>query len=176
MTLRSTADRYGSIAIAIHWISALLILGALAGGLVMENATDPALARTILPLHATLGVLALALTLGRIAWWIWGDRHPDAVAGQPAALQWAARAVHGLLYLVVLVLAASGIATLILSGAVPILLSGGALPEFDGIPPFQVHGLMGKLLLALLVAHVGAALWHQYVRRDRLLARMGVGG
>jgi cytochrome b561 len=30
-------------------------------------------------------------------------------------------------------------------------------------------------MLALLALHVGAALWHQFVRRDHLLARMGVG-
>ncbi len=34
---------------------------------------------------------------------------------------------------------------------------------------------MSKLLLALLAAHIGAALYHQFVRRDQLLARMGVG-
>jgi cytochrome b561 len=34
---------------------------------------------------------------------------------------------------------------------------------------------MSKILLALLVLHVGAALWHQLVKRDQLLARMGVG-
>ena len=34
---------------------------------------------------------------------------------------------------------------------------------------------MSKLLLVLFVGHVGAALWHQYVRRDHLLARMGIG-
>jgi cytochrome b561 len=34
---------------------------------------------------------------------------------------------------------------------------------------------MSRILLALFVLHVGAALWHQVVKRDRLLARMGVG-
>jgi cytochrome b561 len=31
------------------------------------------------------------------------------------------------------------------------------------------------VLIALLAGHIGAALWHQFIRHDRLLARMGLG-
>jgi cytochrome b561 len=175
MSLRSTPTRYGTVAIVLHWTSALVILVALAGGLVMANTADAGLKATVLPVHATLGVLALVLTLARIGWWIWGDRRPAPVAGLPKAQEWASNAVHGLLYLAILVLGTSGIATLVLSGAIPALLSGAPLPDFAGLLPRVTHGLAGRLLLVLLVAHIGAALWHQFVRRDRLLARMGVG-
>lgn len=175
MSLRSTSDRYGSVAIAIHWTSAALILAALAGGLIMANAPDRALAAMILPVHATLGILALLLTLARIACWIWGDKRPRPVAGLPVAQEWAARAVHALLYVAILVLGASGLATLVLSGAITALLSGAPPPDFAGLLPRMTHGLVGRLLLVLLAAHIGAALWHQFVRRDRLLARMGIG-
>ena len=37
------------------------------------------------------------------------------------------------------------------------------------------HGLGAFALLGLVTLHVGAALYHQLVRRDRLLARMGIG-
>jgi len=30
-------------------------------------------------------------------------------------------------------------------------------------------------MLGLLALHIGAALYHQFIRRDRLLSRMGVG-
>jgi cytochrome b561 len=175
MSLKSTTRRYGSVAIAIHWTSAALIIAALIGGLVMVNAADPGLKRMILPIHATLGSLALLLTLVRIGWWIWGDRRPRPVTGMPAAQEWAARAVHALLYLLVLILGASGIATLVLSGAIPALVSGTALPDFSELAPRLAHGLMGRLLLVLLATHIGAALYHQLIRRDRLLSRMGVG-
>jgi cytochrome b561 len=39
----------------------------------------------------------------------------------------------------------------------------------------MAHGFMSRILLVLLVDHVGAALYHQFVRHDRLLGRMGVG-
>src|SRR5688572_28809538 len=162
MSLRSTTYRYGGIAIAIHWTSAALIIAALASGLVMANMADPELKRMILPIHATLGSLALLLTLARIGWWIWGDRRPRPIAGMPAAQEFASRAVHVLLYFCVLALGASGITTLLLSGAIPALLSGAPLPDLADLPPRLVHGLVGRLLLVLLAAHVIAALYHQF--------------
>jgi cytochrome b561 len=141
----------------------------------MDRAGDPALVRLILPFHMALGITALLLTLVRIGWWIWGDTRPAPVAGLPAAQEWASRIVHGLLYLVILVLASSGITTIILSGAIPALLSGAPLPDFAGLIPRTAHGIAGRALLVLLAAHIGAALYHQFIRRDRLLARMGIG-
>jgi cytochrome b561 len=175
MPMKSTTDRYGAVAIALHWTSALAVVGALAGGLVMANSADPEIVRTILPIHIALGSTALVLTLARIVWWIWGDSRPEPVAGQKAAQELAARSVHALLYVAILVLGTSGIATVILSGAVPALLSGAPLPDFDRLIPRMAHGLMSKALLVLLALHVGAALWHQLVRRDHLLARIGLG-
>ena len=89
----------------------------------------------------------------------------------------AARLVHFGLYGVILVMVASGIATILLTGAGAQL--GGAaplpLPDFTLAPPFTVHGILARVLIVLLAGHIGAALWHQFVRRDRLLARMGLG-
>jgi cytochrome b561 len=126
-------------------------------------------------IHIALGSTALALTLVRIGWWIWGDKRPRPLPGQPPAQEWAARIVHGLLYLTILVLASSGVATIVLSGAIPALLNGAPLPDFDVLIPRIAHGIAGKALLALLALHIGAALWHQVVRRDHLFARMGLG-
>jgi cytochrome b561 len=175
MSVRSTTDRYGSIAIAIHWTSAALIVATLVGGLVIANAGDLALKRVVLPIHAATGGLVVLLTLLRIGWWMWGDRRPKPIGGMPTAQEWAARIVHALLLVAVLVLGASGVATLVLSGAIPALLTGAALPDLSQIAPRLVHGVLGKVLMALLAGHIGAALWHQYVRRDRLLTRMGIG-
>ena len=36
----------------------------------------------------------------------------------------------------------------------------------------RLHGLSAYLLLALAGVHICAALWHQLIRRDRLIARM----
>lgn len=176
MSLKSTSDRYGSVAIAIHWISAAGIIALLASGLVAADQVDPAAKLALLRIHVPLGIGVLLLTLLRIIWWAVADKRPQPPAGQAPWQDLLARLVHGGLYVIVLVMAGSGIATLALSGALPAILSGAALPDFSAVAPRLVHGIGGKLTLALLAAHVGAALYHQFIRRDRLLARMGLGG
>jgi cytochrome b561 len=37
---------------------------------------------------------------------------------------------------------------------------------------FGVHRLLGFAMAALILAHIAGALFHQFVRRDNLLARM----
>jgi hypothetical protein len=52
--------------------------------------------------------------------------------------------------------------------------SGKPLPAtFDGGWMRVLHAIAAKLLMALIVLHVAAALWHHAVRRDGLLRRMG---
>ena len=175
MSAQSSATRYGAVAISIHWVSAAAVAALLATGLIAADATDPALRTALVQLHLPLGVIVLLLTLLRIVWWWRFDRHPVPPEGQLRWQQRLAGATHYGLYFVLLLLVASGIGTLVLSGALPALLSGAALPDFEGIGPRIVHGIVARLLIGLLILHIGAALYHQFIRRDRLLGRMGVG-
>ena len=175
MALKSTATRYGSVAIAIHWLSALAVILAFVAGMVLANAEPVPVPAPLLVAHIVLGLSVFALTLLRIVWWLVADDRPPLPADQPRLQQLAARIVHGLLYLILILMATSGIVTIVASGAIGALASGAPLPDFAGLMPRAAHGVMSKLLLVLLVGHIGAALYHQFVRRDRLLARMGVG-
>lgn len=177
MRLKSTTDRYGAVAIAFHWVSALLILVLLGTGFVAAGMQDMATKASLLTGHATAGSIFLLLTLARIGWWLFADRRPVDPAGTPAIQAKAAHGVHLVLYLLVLVMAASGIAMLAMSGAAAILFFGapGALPDFTVYPPRAAHGIGAFALAALIVLHVAAALHHQLIRRDRLMARMGLG-
>lgn len=175
MSLKSTPTRYGSVAIAIHWLTALLIVFLFTTGLLAAAQADPAAKVALLRAHIPLGAGVLLLTLFRIAWWWVADKQPAPPAGQPGWQKVTARAVHVGLYLVVLVAASSGIATLVVSGALPAIIGSATLPNLEIVLPRLVHGGVTKLMLALLVLHIGAALYHQFIRRDRLLARMGAG-
>lgn len=177
MAVKSTTDRYGSVAITIHWVAAALIVALLVSGFRVSGAADPAAKAAFLRFHAAMGAAILALTLARIAWWWFADRKPLPVAGQPPLLHRAASAVHLVFYVVIIGLAASGISMMVLSGAGPIVFGGasGALPDFWNYPPRVPHGIGVRVLIALLILHVGGALYHHFIRGDRLLARMGVG-
>lgn len=175
MSLKSSTTRYGSVAITIHWLTALLILALFATGLLAEGQAEAGAKLALVRAHAPLGSAVLVLTLLRIVWWWVADRRPALPANQPEWQKFMAHAVHIALYVMIVLLAASGIATLVLSGALPAIIAGTTLPDFDTVLPRLVHGVASKLMLGLLALHIGAALYHQFIRRDRLLARMGVG-
>ena len=174
---KSSPNRYGRVAIAIHWTSALLIIALLIAGFRAADLTDPAAKISLLRIHAPIGTAVLALTLARLGWWLFADQKPKDPVGIPHLQAVAAKAVHGLLYVAILGLAGSGIAMLVLSGAGEILFGASLapLPDFWTFTPRYGHAAMAFLMVALLALHIGAALYHQFIRKDRLLSRMGVG-
>jgi cytochrome b561 len=177
MQWKSSPDRYGAVPIAIHWISALAIIIMLTSGLVAANAGDAAAKASILRVHVIVGTCVLILTSLRIVWWLAIDRRPNDKAGLPGWQASLSHVVHYALYAVILAMLSSGVALALLSGLIPILFGGASavLPNFAAYPPLLVHDTGGWVMLGLLAAHIGAALYHQFGRRDHLLARMGIG-
>ncbi|MQB40315.1 cytochrome b/b6 domain-containing protein [Rhizobium sp. ICMP 5592] len=175
--MKSTPDRYGTVAISIHWISAILILALLGSGFRAANAMDATTKAGLLRFHIPVAITVLILTIFRIVWWRF-DRKPLPVKGSPAWQQRIARWVHVAFYIVILGMIASGIGMTVLSGAAPAVFSdaGATLPNFTDYPPRAPHGLGAFLLVGLLIFHAGAALYHQFVRHDGLLRRMWYGG
>ncbi|HVV95407.1 MAG TPA: cytochrome b/b6 domain-containing protein [Hyphomicrobiales bacterium] len=173
MSWKSTASRYGLVAIAIHWISAAAILALFGLGFAAANAADPATKAALLRVHVPLGAAIVVLTLLRIVWWRF-DRRPDPLPGLPSWQERSERLVRSALYALILVMGVSGIGLMIASGAPGVLFFGepGPLPDFWQFPPMYGHLTGAVLLLALAVLHIAAAIYHQLYRRDRLLARM----
>lgn len=56
MALKSTADHYGTVAMIVHWLSAIAILGLLWAGFTAANTVDEAAKIQILRLHTSAGV------------------------------------------------------------------------------------------------------------------------
>lgn len=174
MALKSAPDRYGTMAVSIHWVSVVLILILIGSGFRAANTVDPAAKAAILRLHVPIAVAILALTFLRIVWWWRFDHKPHAVAGSARWQERTAQAVHVLFYIVILGMVASGVGMMALSGATPTIFGGTGelLPDFSKYSPRLPHGIGARFLLVLLVLHVGAALYHHFVRRDGLLWRM----
>lgn len=173
MAPKSSETSYGSVAVTIHWLSAILIIVVLGTGFRAGSLTDPGAKVDVLRVHASLAIVVILLTLARIVWWWFADRRPDPVAGLPRWQHISARVVHILFYVVILSMGASGIGMLVLSGAGPVVFGGeGQLPDFWNFLPRVPHGIGARLMVALLVVHASAALYHQYIRRDGTLRRM----
>jgi cytochrome b561 len=173
MAWKSSSQRYGSIAIVIHWVSAVAVLAQLGLGFAAASAADPAIEAGLLRGHVLLGIFVVGLTVIRIGWWF-VDRRPAPLSALAWWQELSERAVRVLLYLLILILGASGIAVLALSGAAAVLFFGaaGPLPDFTHFPPMAAHVAAATALLGLAALHILAALYHQFWRRDRLLARM----
>ena len=49
----------------------------------------------------------------------------------------------------------------------------GAVASYFWWPISAAHVILFKVLLALVTIHVAAALWHEFVRKDAVIHRMG---
>ncbi|MEP9368597.1 cytochrome b/b6 domain-containing protein [Xanthobacter sp. VNH20] len=166
---KSMTDRYGSIAVTIHWLSAILTAVALLSGFRAAHAIDEATKAELLRTHIPAAIIVLLLTLLRMVWWFVVDQKPQPVAGMPQWQAGSARAVHIAIYVIILGMAASGFGMLLQSGAGPAVFSETPthLPNFHDFRPRVPHGIGARVLLAVLAVHVGAALYHHFIRRDK---------
>jgi len=126
-----------------------------------------------------MGTVILVLMTVRLGVRFFTEKPPAADIGNNL-LNKLGVATHYLFYLVVILMAASGLATAITAGVPEIVFGGSGAPlpaTFDEIPPRRAHGALGfvLLLLLLVIGHVLAFLYHQYVRKDGLFSRMWFG-
>lgn len=180
---RNTADRWGDIARLLHWTIAAMILGLIAVGALMggmENGPDK---YKIYMLHKSAGLLVLALVICRLVWRL-ASRKPKAVPSIPWYMTAAAEITHWGLYALMLAIPLSG--WLMNSYAnfplnwfgfealrVPNLVTVPAEVGWDRAKEMaEIHGILAWLLLFIVFVHASAALFHHFVRKDPILARM----
>jgi len=178
--LANTTQRYGFVAVALHWMMAALLIALLALGLYMVSLPDAGFDMrkiTLILLHKQLGILALALAVARMAWRI-GNPLPALVSTIPDWQQFMARFVHLLFYALMLALPITG--WLMSSAAgIPVSFFGlFSLPDYLSYDDYlfksfiAIHKWLGYGLIALLTVHAGAALGHHFVLRDETLKKM----
>jgi cytochrome b561 len=178
---QTTSSRYHPIAIALHWLLAFALVGMFAVGLYMADLPFSPLRLKLFNWHKWAGVTVLALSLLRLLFRL-THRPPDLPAQVAQAMpRWQHLAHHGTHYaLYALFLAVPLIGWAYSSAAgFPIVWFGVVqLPDFVGadkalaalIKPW--HALSAYAMAALVLLHVAAALKHQWLDRDGLIARM----
>jgi cytochrome b561 len=173
----STPKRYNPWLVAIHWITALLIIFNLFAG-TMALKWMPNDAAKLMPLasHMTVGILILILTLIRIYVRATTPKPAPATAGNPI-LDKIGIATHILLYLGALGMGISGVGLAIQSGLFSSVYGrAGALPQDFYVYPVRTgHGFVATALIGLVLLHIGAALYHQFILKDGLFSRMTFG-
>ena len=166
---------YNRVARVLHWTIGLLIIVNLALGVFHESLPRDI---PVIPVHKSIGFVVLLLALVRLAWRLSHPAPPLPVA-MPGWERFSAHALHWIFYALMIVLPMTG---WIFSSAgkyplqffwlfdIPKLAveKGSALAEGT----HNAHVVLGYAWIALLVLHVGAALRHQFILKDGVMARM----
>ncbi|MCH2240492.1 MAG: cytochrome b [Aquabacterium sp.] len=185
---RSPAERYGPVAVLLHWVLAAAIVTAFCVGLYMADLPMSPQRLKLYNWHKWAGVAILALSALRLLWRL-THRAPPLPAAMQAAMQaampgWqrtAYHATHGLMYLFFFAVPLTGWAYSSAAGFPIVWFGVLPLPDFvphdralaEAIKP--LHELSAFGLAGLVVLHVLAALKHQFIDRDGLMGRMRLG-
>ena len=178
MSLKNTADRWGGISQLLHWTIAVLIISIGVVGLIMGELPRSPKYFWVYTAHKSLGLTVLALVIVRIGWRLYAGA-PKPVPGTPRWQALLASLTHGAIYLLILAMPLSGWLYDSTSGLRPLRWFGLAeVPKLA--PPNEAianashgaHEALFWILIVLVLAHAGAALYHHFVQRDTTLARM----
>jgi cytochrome b561 len=177
MPLYSTSMRYGTLAQALHWLSALVVAAAyvISRGGPEARVYQPALdaSRTT---HESLGMLVVGLFVLRLVWRL-ADRRPDSVP-MPAIMRRLARLTQFVLIGLMIVVPATGLFGAFLEGhPVSLWFVGDIRPNMVpahalGLAVSELHTTLGQGMIWLAGLHAGAAIFHHLYLRDGVLASM----
>ncbi|HET7097184.1 MAG TPA: cytochrome b [Casimicrobiaceae bacterium] len=172
----SSVERYGGIAQALHWATAILVLIAFIYGPGGSEQRVYSAARDFdRQLHETLGLTVLTLVALRLLWRAVDTRLDPHVPGWMNVLS---RVTHVVLYILLFAVPFTAITGAWFEGH-PLTLLGRieiapALPlaHDTGATIARIHTWLGDTILWLAGFHALAALFHQFVLRDDVLASM----
>jgi cytochrome b561 len=174
--MNSAETRYDSVAIAAHWLLALIIIGNFSLGVAMHDLPISPTRLKLFNWHKWAGITILALSALRLAWRISHPPPPDMP--MPVWQRVAAHGVHRALYVLFFAVPLAGWAYSSAAGF-PVVWFG-VIPLPDWVPVDRAwadalkatHQTLAFVLALLVLLHVAAALKHQMVDRDGLLRRM----
>ncbi|CAM5794155.1 cytochrome b [Rhizobacter fulvus] len=166
---------YDRRSIFFHWLTAGLVVALWLAGQTIDWFPKGDARVAARSLHIVFGALLALVIALRIFWRLSpGAAHPPPAGA--GALDTAAGLAHRLLYLLLVVTVALGVANAWVRGDSVFALF--KIPAFDpGNRNLREmvedwHGLAANMLLGLALFHAAAALVHQFVLKDDLLRRM----
>lgn len=172
--LNDSQQRYGLISRFFHWFVAVLVIQQFFKFADYINDGEHWLGDLFGPYHTSLGALIMLLTVARL---LWSRKQKAQRAITEGLLGKIARSSHRIMYFCLLVMPPLGVLYIYGKGY-PVKLFGMTLLEKPAeetawmISLGEVHGILALVLVALVLAHFGGALYHHYIRRDDTLRRM----
>ena len=172
----SSTRRYGGVAQALHWATAILVLIAFIYGPGGSEQRVYSAARDFdRQLHETLGLTVLTLVALRLLWRAVDTRPDPHMQGWMNAVS---RITHVVLYILLFAVPFTAIAGAWFEGH-PLTLLGRieippavSLAHDTGATIARIHTWLGDAILWIAGFHALAALFHQFVLKDDVLASM----
>jgi cytochrome b561 len=168
---------YGAVAIAMHWGMAALLVALLGLGWYMVSLPDAGYDTrkiTLILAHKSLGMVALALVLPRLAWRLCSAL-PPLPQQAPEWQRVTARLAHLLFYAFMFALPLTGWIMSSAGGYPTPIFGWFDVPDITGPNEglfhlsIAVHRWLAWGFAGLLALHAGAALHHHFVVRDDTL-------
>ena len=177
MGWKNTRSAYGTLPIALHWLTLLLLAAVYASMEFKSIFAKGSPGREMMAVwHHSLGLSVFLLTWVRLLVRLAGAQ-PTPAPGLPRWQAVLAKATHALLYALLIGLPLLGWLTLGARGA-PAVFFGAELPaliaENAGRAKWlkNLHETGASVGYLLIAIHAGAAIYHHVVQRDGSLRRM----
>ena len=168
--------RYSGLAIGLHWLLAVMIVGSFSLGVYMHELPMTPTRLRLYNYHKWAGVTILALSALRLLWRLTHRPPPDVP--MPAWQAAVAHGTHMALYVLFFAVPLAGWAYSSAAGFPIVWFGVLPLPDFvpvdkalaEALKPW--HERLAMLMAVLVLGHVAAAIKHQFIDRDGLMDRM----
>ena len=173
----SRTDHYPATSKLLHWLIAACVLTTAPVAIAMGRVAEGPTQNSLYNLHKSLGVLILILMILRLI----NRLVVGAPIADPKIEPWqktVSAIVHSSIYVLLVAMPIAGYVANSAFGAPTPFFGLFELPPIVGknealsTQLFTIHRFAGWLLIALVVMHVGAALFHTFIRRDNVINRM----
>ena len=167
---------YDNVAVALHWATAVLVVIQFALAVTWDDFPHDT-RENLQAVHVSFGVLLTAVVLARIIWRLIPGHQKSSL--EVGWVRIASKAVHYLLYLLLVAQACLGFAWRWAQGhavsffglfAIPGPYAALARPTRHLLSEF--HEKIGWAIVIIAFGHALAALYHHYGLHDRVLQRM----
>ena len=172
-TTGGSVQRYSSIAVAIHWLSALLIITQIILGLEFGDMPKGPARIELFTWHKTVGVVILLLAIARLAVRLTNKppAFPEGFAKwERAAAVWN----HRIFYFLMIALPLTGLSLVgeHSPNGMTELIGGISIPVLPYLEVAESHTFLAWGMIGLLALHIAAALKHQFYNRSIVSDRM----
>ena len=168
-------ERYGFVARLLHWLIVFLVAAQFVLGWAMPDVHRGMQPIGLIAWHLATGAALIAAMAARV---IWRLTHRPPPANLPPLVDTVSRATHFLLYAALLAVPVLGWINASSRGWAVQLFGALRLPALAstgsalGLSMGDIHSALAWVLLVLIGMHVGAALFHRFVLKDKVLQRI----